>query len=605
MNRQDDSLADLYERLNRGHDLMRESLLARLPSTVDGDTSQLEATQLRIPDDRPPVTRKRESWHRWYAVSALGSAATVLLATGMWIALTWAPSLTLAQVKSAVVQQKWVLTKYTDGEERWISLLNGRRFIKLPSGRVGLFAPEISQRYLPPNPDGAFPSGHIIESRATPEQMKEIPPWKPISAWEYLVSKAEEAARETGSDSKSLHKSERHEEVVDGRKLVRFDSVYVDALGNKKIRSQVWADPVTRLPVRVRKAKDSRGVDPSDDNSYTDGAISFPDEGPTDIYSLGAPRDAKIVRVHSDGRDPEVVNRPADLQRLIADARESIGNFPGQFRLVKWYAEAIGRNANEVALLFWNGKPTLTGDPGTRFYDWIGVKIRQEQYFNLSDEHPLYHLHLPADAAQVLEWAKGQTPVDISIADGERTYSQSGPLPRSFEYRKPTLRVSRMRRNGILFDHNAWPMSMYWPFIPTIGSRMAGHHELVDEPSKPIPGTVLLRITLGVRRFDYYIASDRDHICLKHTWWRQRTGEWHKDREYELSDLRQLASKQWWAAKVRLQIFDDPDRGTSGYVITYLIDIALVEEGEFPAAAFDGQKLLEDAQKLNAEITAH
>jgi len=134
---------------------------------------------------------------------------------------------------------------------------------------------------------------------------------------------------------------------------------------------------------------------------------------------------------------------------------------------------------------------------------------------------------------------------------------------------------------------------------------LAGHHELVGEPSEPRPGTVQLRITRGARRYDYFIAPDRDHICLKQTWWLQRKGDWHKDREYELSDLRQLASKQWWAARVRLQTFDNPDRGTSGYVTTFLIDIALVKEGEFPATAFDGGKLLEDARKLNAEIIRH
>ena len=273
---------------------------------------------------------------------------------------------------------------------------------------------------------------------------------------------------------------------------------------------------------------------------------------------------------------------------------------------MKWHAEATGFSGGEIDILYWNGKPKLTGDADTPILDWTGVKIRQTRYFNLSDKHPLQHLSLPADSSQVLKWADGQTPVYLSIADGERTYSQSGPYPPSFKYKKPTVQVMRISRgNGILFDSNSWPDKMYWPFIPSIGSRLAGHHEPVGEPSEPTPGTVQLRITRGARRYDYFIAPDRDHICLKQTWWLQRKGDWHKDCEYELSDLRQLASKQWWAARVRLQTFDNPDRGTSGYVTTLLIDIALVKEGEFPATAFDGGKLLEDARKLNAEIIAH
>lgn len=105
-----------------------------------------------------------------------------------------------------------------------------------------------------------------------------------------------------------------------------------------------------------------------------------------------------------------------------------------------------------------------------------------------------------------------------------------------------------------------------------------------------------------MRRSDYHIATDRDHLCLKATWWKQREGDWHRERECQLSDLRQLSSKQWWAARQRVETFGDPDRGTVGSATTYLIDIAPVGESEFPAAAFDGRRLLEDARKLNAKI---
>ena len=192
----------------------------------------------------------------------------------------------------------------------------------------------------------------------------------------------------------------------------------------------------------------------------------------------------------------------------------------------------------------------------------------------------------------------------LAVSDGKRTFTQDGPLPPSFQQETPTVRVRRINPSGILFARSCWPTSIYWPYIPDIGSRRAGHHELVSVPPEPLPDTVLLRITNGTRRFDYYIAPDRDHICLKQTWWQQRNGDWHKDREYTLSDLRQLASGHWWAAREHLQTFDNPQGGTSGYETTFLIDISLLDEGEFPPAAFDGEKLLEEARKLNAEISA-
>ena len=108
-----------------------------------------------------------------------------------------------------------------------MSLVDGRHFIKSPTGRLLLSTPGLTQLYEPPNPDdGAFPNGRILVRRTPPEQMKEIPAWKPVSAWDRLVGEIESRA-------------ERHDEMVDGRRLVRFDLIHADALENKEIRSQI------------------------------------------------------------------------------------------------------------------------------------------------------------------------------------------------------------------------------------------------------------------------------------------------------------------------------------------------------------------------------
>ncbi len=63
MNRQDNPVADLYERLNRGHDGMRESLLARLPSAVEDKRQHLEDAERRTSDHRQSFTGHREIWN--------------------------------------------------------------------------------------------------------------------------------------------------------------------------------------------------------------------------------------------------------------------------------------------------------------------------------------------------------------------------------------------------------------------------------------------------------------------------------------------------------------------------------------------------------------
>ena len=55
-------------------------------------------------------------------------------------------------------------------------------------------------------------------------------------------------------------------------------------------------DVKTQLPVRSRKRR-SRSADGLGwTGGFVEGVYSFPESGPKDIYDLGVPRDAKIVR---------------------------------------------------------------------------------------------------------------------------------------------------------------------------------------------------------------------------------------------------------------------------------------------------------------------
>lgn len=51
-------------------------------------------------------------------------------------------------------------------------------------------------------------------------------------------------------------------------------------------------DRTTQLPVEMRSTEKFASNDPTDERIY---AIDYPETGPSDIYALGVPRDAKVV----------------------------------------------------------------------------------------------------------------------------------------------------------------------------------------------------------------------------------------------------------------------------------------------------------------------
>lgn len=515
----------------------------------------------------------RGPWRK--AVAASLSAAAAVLAV---MAFTARPSVTLADVKAAVESQAWVHTTYDTGSEFWTSLRDGRHFFKKPATGSVSFTDHlrnIRQTYRPS-------SGFIAETPIAVYGDPKPPPWKPQTAWGaefgYL-----ERAMQRGADI------ERHTETVDGRRLVRFDCYYTDALDQRRLRSQTWADSETRLPVRYRgmvhvgKGKDMK-------LGWIEGKYDFPSTGPTSIYDLGVPRDIKIARVDQDGS-------PQEASALIEAGRQARSRWPERWRLVVW-----SDKESEIYVVYCDGRPNYHP---RRMPDFRGVRSRHARYSNCDPRYPKYHLPMPATVDQVLSWASRQLPRQVYLTDGEKDYtrSETGAWPPMF--RKPDdLPTLRITRGGMGVPGVSSFFRFRWPAI-----NVQGPFKILSDPTSAvppdvgIPGVILLRGGAGNTRQDYYIDPQKDHICVRLVRWDLREGAWEKNRDYEFSDLAQLPGGHWYPRRKRMLDHGGLNRGKAPREVAWNLNVKVLAVDEFPPDIFDAEKFVAEAKKQGAKIT--
>jgi hypothetical protein len=84
----------------------------------------------------------------------------------------------------------------------------------------------------------------------------------------------------------------------------------------------------------------------------------------------------------------------------------------------------------------------------------------------------------------------------------------------------------------------------------------------------------------------YYVHPKNDFVCVRPVWWKKRGADWIKTREYQLSGLHRVAGRAV-ADSLRLQTFDDPTQGLTGYVLIKLIDITVLTETDYPPNFFN------------------
>ena len=216
-------------------------------------------------------------------------------------------SITLAQVQDAIAKQKWLHVKYDNGRENWNTLDGEKEIHRQENGYIAFFdhPKNLDLRYHPGD-------SYIYQLlREMSRQWKSRPPSAIVG---FSMDMPEGNA--TPKQKESPRYAERHTDTIDGRRLTRFDQYERDALGQYLLVNQVWVDPQTRLPIRVKSLVRAEQNN-RQELKYTIGEYDFPAHGPESIYDLGISRDLPIVQANP--KKPEDVSKVIDL---VGQARD-------------------------------------------------------------------------------------------------------------------------------------------------------------------------------------------------------------------------------------------------------------------------------------------
>ena len=170
-------------------------------------------------------------------------AACLLCAVVFWVLTIGPTSITLADVQNSLNSKTWVLIKYNQGTEEW-SNLQTRQSFHTYKDKLNFYAGKRDHvegiwRYYHSNW-----GEQIHEEPFTPRPYPQTP-------WEYAVGGWDDRGPGFAATI-----TERFKDSIDGEEVIRFDSYDVGPLGLRAMVQQVWANPETRLPVRIRKRQE-------------------------------------------------------------------------------------------------------------------------------------------------------------------------------------------------------------------------------------------------------------------------------------------------------------------------------------------------------------
>lgn len=477
------------------------------------------------------------------ARSGLGLAACLAIGVFLWLLPAGPAGITLAQVHQSIDSKPWVLICYEDGTQEWANLRERLCFVTY--GDSHNFCAGMRDHV-----NGIWRAYHsnwgeqIHEERFTPRPYPQTP-------WEYATGDWDDR----GIDRFSHVMVEKSSDNIDGRDVVRFDTYDVGPLGLRVLAQQVWADPQTRLPVRIRKY---RG--PDRDNMCNTGDFSFPETGPSSIHDLGAPEGLPVV-VNWGIIEPTA-------KAIVDAAKEALRQFPREVQI------------------------TRRSEYGLSISYRLGEKLRKETYGLASPDHQsLLPLELPDNVEQIHSWASGHlTLFELCIHDGqfEYTYNTGDGLWDSSTYPGATLSVRR--GSGENWIDALMPIRDQWPFIDNVGPMRV----LEDAPRLPT-GCVLLRFEGHDLRRDWYVDPARDYICVKQ---REFAPDDIHTRQIDRMDLTRLPSGQWYAKTVHTPNTVKLDV----HPLSHAEIQELTRENE-SSGFFSGERLLQEAMDRGASVT--
>ena len=466
-------------------------------------------------------------------------------------------TVTLAEVQEAVEARTWIHITYDDGDHEWANLQERRSYYtsKLLGDRnfyTGM------RDYV----NGVWRYYHrnwgeqIHEEPFTPRAYPQTPSEYAVGDWVYR-----------GVRSPARKTVETFADTLEGRDVVRFDTYDIGPAGLRALAHQVWADPESRLPVRIRKFEGRNNRAES-----RIGEFSFLETGPESIYELGAPEGLPTV-TNWGVMEPEA-------QAIMQAAKEALSQLPHKMRVVK-------KNKYGVFV-------------GYR----MGDQFRGLTYESHNSDHSGRELcdypdHLTDDEGWAAEHL---THVETLLFDRGYLYTfrAAEGLTETWKSLGASLRVRKLEADQIDSLHQLRQM---WPYTNNVGPMTVSR----TEPNTP-PGSVLLRYQRADLRRDWFVDPQRDYICVKQREYRKKgdSDQWvaSTGAGTDRADLKQLASGQWYAQTVYHRGRpEDP----SEYEIELLTDseferqLELAEED--PAEFFDGERLIHEARESNIPIT--
>ncbi len=521
---------EMDDRPNAEHkDALRKQMLAARKETV--------STAPRI---QPVLSRIMKS-----NMTKSAAAAAIIACISIWFLTTGPAGITLADVQTSIASKTWICIKYNNKSEQWTNLKTKKSF-KTYKDKNNFYAG------VRDHVEGLWTYYHSNWGQQIHEKPFETHPY-PLTAWDYAVSGWDDIGRAVPD------KIERFDDKIDGRPVVRFDMYNLGPCGLRLLFQQVWADPQTRLPVRIRKY-----LEPG---KFCEGNFIFPDDGPESIYDFGVPRDLEIVR-NWGIIEPEAA-------KIINHAKQAWHDLPQEMRIIETNCQH-----NTFTICY-----------------RIGNKFRKEYYVPDDYTSVSESLHPPEDPLQIRRWAEDHqlNLLELIIFDGRYEYSYSSHPEIAAPY-KVIMKVEQ--RNSDWIDV-LMPIRDQWPYINFVGPMNVLHHE----PTIP-KGCVLLRHQGADLKVDFYIDPERDYICVKQIQWHKNedTNEWKENAVFwqKRKDLFRLPSEQWYA-----QTSIDVQGEKVYFDVKLLSDVEKRRLMELHQSMgfFDGEQLLKKAMAQDAKIT--
>ena len=285
--------------------------------------------------------------------SAVVTVATVAGAVLIVLLIVPSPSVGWADVTKAIQSQKWIrgTVTYADGDrgtmwlspERQILAFKSDRWFQFFDGRErAKYEYRGREKPIVRLPLGEEDAQRVLPVDALSQDKDVIGPW--LFGTEKIVDQ------------------KRREVTEDGKTWVEFQLVLWRGEANQ---ATLRVDPETRLPIYLLLTS------PDDASKSFKWLFDYPEDGPTDIYALGVPREIKI--------DDQM---PSDQVQQVLDAMAASRALIGDFRLLVAEEEdnrvfIVRRKGDRWRVDVCTGSYPPKPADGQAVSDWLAERLRR------------------------------------------------------------------------------------------------------------------------------------------------------------------------------------------------------------------------------------